>query len=202
MSGRTGESELRDSSIADLVKRLADETNTLLRQEIELAKAEVRQKVDLLRQEVENKRDLATHQLPAAAREGRDQVRASGKRAASALVMFAAAVGLALFGAGAVTAFLILALGGAMPDWAAALVVAAVYLLGAGLLVAAARARLGRIAPLVSSGTLERIRTSARDLVTPSKPARDAALLVPEQTIETLKEDVEWIKSPTRSAAR
>jgi len=37
-------SDLRDESIAELVKRLAEQTNTLVKQEIELAKAELTQK--------------------------------------------------------------------------------------------------------------------------------------------------------------
>jgi len=36
--------DLRDESIAELVKRLADQTNTLVKQEIELAKAELTEK--------------------------------------------------------------------------------------------------------------------------------------------------------------
>ena len=37
-------SDLRDESIAELVKRLAEQTNTLVKQEIELAKAELTEK--------------------------------------------------------------------------------------------------------------------------------------------------------------
>jgi uncharacterized membrane protein YqjE len=40
----TVQSDLRDESIAELVKRLADQTNTLVKQEIQLAKAELTQK--------------------------------------------------------------------------------------------------------------------------------------------------------------
>ena len=36
--------DLRDDSIAELVKRLADQTNTLVKQEIDLAKAELSEK--------------------------------------------------------------------------------------------------------------------------------------------------------------
>jgi hypothetical protein len=202
MATRTDDNELRDRSIAELLKRLADETNTLLRQEMELARAELTQKLVLLRHELEDKRELATRELPAAVRDGRDEIKESGKRAGSAMVMIAAAVVAALFGAGVVTASLILALRGVMPDWAAALVVAAAYLVLAGLLIAAGRTRLGQIAPLLSHNTLERLRKSAHDVVTPSESARGAVSPMPEQTIETLKEDVEWVKSPTRSAAR
>jgi hypothetical protein len=43
-NGSPGDADLRDEGIADLVKRLAAETSTLVRQEIELAKAELAQK--------------------------------------------------------------------------------------------------------------------------------------------------------------
>jgi hypothetical protein len=77
----------------------------------------------------------------------------------------------ALMAAGAVTAFLILVLAIVLPEWASALVV------GAGL--AATAYVLGR------SGK-ERVAEAG-------KP-------VPEQTIETVKEDVEWAKSRAKSA--
>ncbi|HEU4701826.1 MAG TPA: phage holin family protein [Conexibacter sp.] len=44
MSAEANGHELRDESIAELVKRLADQTNTLVKQEIELAKAELTEK--------------------------------------------------------------------------------------------------------------------------------------------------------------
>ena len=53
---RTGE-ELRDQSIGELVKQLAEETNTLVRQELELARAEATRAgqtvVTLARQELQ-----------------------------------------------------------------------------------------------------------------------------------------------------
>src|SRR3954453_2109894 len=76
--------DLRDRSIGELVKQLADQTATLVRQEITLAKAEVTDKGQQL-----------------------------GKGAG--LVAAAAVVG--LLAAGALTAFLIMVLDGAMPNW-------------------------------------------------------------------------------------
>ncbi len=43
-NGSQGGADLRDEGIADLVKKLAAETNTLMHQEIELAKAELAEK--------------------------------------------------------------------------------------------------------------------------------------------------------------
>jgi hypothetical protein len=81
--------------------------------------------------------------------------------------------GLALFAFGALTASLILLLDQVMAAWLGALVVAVVY-----AAVAAVLALRGK----------ERIEESAPP--------------VPEQTVETLKEDVAWAKTQVRSDSR
>jgi uncharacterized membrane protein YqjE len=130
--------ELRERPIADLVKQLASQTSTLVRQEIDLAKAEMSEKA-------------AT----------------AGKGAG--LLGGAAVTG--LLAAGALTACLILVLSEAMDAWLAALIVAVVM----GV-VAAALGLAGR------------------------NKVREATPPVPEQTVETVKEDVEWAKTRTPSA--
>lgn len=80
---------------------------------------------------------------------------------------------LALFAFGALTTALILLLDKAMAAWLAALLVAVVY---------------GAIAAVLALRGRQEIEES-----TPP---------VPEQTIETLKEDVEWAKSQPRSGSR
>ena len=134
----TSHEDLRDRPIGDLVKQLAGQTSTLVKQELDLAKAEMSQKASI-----------------------------AGKGAG--LLGGAAVVG--LLAAGALTACLILALSEVIPDWLAALIVA--LLMGA---VAAVLALQGR----------NRIRAA-----TPP---------VPEQTVETVKEDVEWAKTQRPSA--
>jgi Flp pilus assembly protein TadB len=82
-----------------------------------------------------------------------------------------AGAGAGMFGgAGALTACFILALNAVMPAWLAALIVAVVYGIIAFVLVKQGQARMKRAAPPV-----------------------------PEQTIETVKEDVEWAKTQMRS---
>ena len=130
--------ELRERPIGDLVKQLAGQTSTLVRQEIDLAKAEMSQKATV-----------------------------AGKGAG--LLGGAAVVG--LLAAGALTACLILALGEVIPHWLAALIVALV---------------MGAIAAVLALQGRNRIRAA-----TPP---------VPEQTVETMKEDVEWAKTRTPSA--
>ena len=131
---------LRERPVGELLKELASETTTLVRQELELAKAEVREK---------------------------------GRKAGPGFGMWGAAGAVALGSFGALTAFFMLALDGALPNWAAALVVAAVYAAVAGLLYMRGKERVD-----------------------------EAGSPVPEQTVETLKEDVQWAKHPTTSARR
>jgi uncharacterized membrane protein YqjE len=130
--------ELRERSVGELHKQLANETTTLMRQELDLAKAEMREK--------------------------------AGK-AGPGFGMWGAAGAMALLALGSLTAFLILALDGAMPNWLAALIVALVYAAIAGLLYLRGKQKVD-----------------------------EAGSPVPEQTIETLKEDVQWAKHPTTSA--
>ena len=132
--------DLRDRPIGELMKQLAQETTTLVRQEIELAKAEVTEK---------------------------------GKKAGVGFGLWGGAGVVGLLALGALTAFFILVLDGAMPNWAAALVVAAVY---------------GVIAAVLYLKGKEKVE--------------EAGPPVPEQTKETLKEDVQWAKTQTRSGGR
>ena len=137
---RDAQPALRDHSIAELVKDLATETSKLVRQEIDLAKAEMTDR---------------------------------GKRAGKGVGMLAAGATVALLAFGALTAGLIAALDLAMPTWLAALIVTVVY--GA---IAAVLVQIGR------------------------KQVQEAAPPVPEDTIESVKEDVQWAKTRTRSATR
>jgi uncharacterized membrane protein YqjE len=130
--------ELHDRPIGELLKQLSQETTTLVRQELELAKAEMREK--------------------------------AGK-AGPGFGMWGAAGVTALLALGTLTAFLILALDGAMPNWLAALIVGLVYAAVAGVLYLRGKRRV-----------------------------EEAGSPVPQKTIETVKEDVEWAKHPTTSA--
>lgn len=130
----------REHSVGDLVKELANETSTLVRQEIDLAKAEMTER---------------------------------GKRAGKGAGMLAAAAVAGLLALGALTACLVALLDLAMPTWLAALIVTVVYAGIAGALALVGRNRL-----------------------------REAAPPIPEETIESVKEDVQWAKNRTRSATR
>jgi hypothetical protein len=134
------ENELRDRPLAEVAKNLTSDVSLLVRQEIELAKAEMAQK---------------------------------GRTAAPGIGMFGGAGIVALCAAGALTAFLVLVFSIFLPEWAAALIVGAVLAAVAVVLV-----RQGK----------ERVAGAG-------KP-------IPEQTIETVKEDVEWTKIRASSARK
>jgi len=89
-----------------------------------------------------------------------------GKQAGVGTGMFGGAAIAGLMMLGALTAFLIVVLAIALPAWAAALIVTLIWGAVAGLLALQGRARLARM----------------------GKP-------VPEQTLETVKEDVQWLKN-------
>ncbi len=129
-----------DRSVGDLLKELSEQTSTLVRQELDLAKAEMSEK---------------------------------GKQAGMGAGMFGGAGLFGLLALIALTACLVMALDRAMVDWLAALVVAAAYAAIAGALALTGRNKV-----------------------------REAAPAVPEQTRDTLKEDVEWAKTQRQSAAR
>jgi hypothetical protein len=96
-----------------------------------------------------------------------------GKQAGIGAGLFGAAGAIGLLAAAAMTTCFILLLDMAMPAWLAALVVAVVY-----------------------AGVAAVLALRGRDRVKQAVPP------VPEQTIETVKEDVQWAKTQTRSAKR
>jgi hypothetical protein len=131
---------LRERSIGELFSKLSNETSTLIRQEMELARAELSEK---------------------------------GKEAGKGAGLFGGAGAVGLLGAGALTAGLILLLDLAIAAWLAAIIV--------GLIYVAVAAFLG---------------LKGRDEIQAATPP------MPEQTVDTVKEDVEWAKTRAQSAKR
>ncbi len=154
--------ELRHESTADLVRQLADETRTLVKQELEFARAEASRMGGSVT-------TLAKQEL----RLAKAEMAEKGRKAGPGIGMVGAAGAVGLLAAGTLTAFLVLALDGVMPNWLAALLVGLVYAVIAASLYYAGKGRV-----------------------------QDAGPLVPEQTVETVKEDVEWAKTQLGSGKR
>jgi hypothetical protein len=136
--GTSSDEGLRERSLGDLFGKLSTELSTLIRQELELARAELTQK---------------------------------GKEAGKGAGFLGGAGVVGLLAAGALTAAIIAALDLAMATWLAALIVAIVY---------------GAVAAVLALRGKERVQHA-----TPP---------VPEQTVDTVKEDVAWAKTRARSA--
>jgi uncharacterized membrane protein YqjE len=154
--------ETDELSIPGLVRQLADETTTLVRQELDLARAEAARAADAVV-------TLAKQELQLAKAEMTEK----GRQAGPGIGMIGAAVGMGLLGAGALTAFAVLVLDEAMATWLAALLVGLVYVAVAGALYLMGKARV-----------------------------QEAGPFVPEQTIETVKEDIEWAKTQVGSDSK
>ena len=130
--------DLAHLPMAQLLRRLSDQTSLLVREEVGLAKAELAEK---------------------------------GKRASRGAGMFGGAGVFALYGVGALTAAAILALSLAVASWLAALIVGVLFLAIAGVAALAGK-----------------------------KQVQQATPPMPQQTVETVKEDVQWAKTRARTA--
>ena len=139
-SGPNNGSAAADASMAELVRQLSEQTSTLVRQEMELARAELTQK---------------------------------GKQAGIGAGMFGGAGLLGFYAFGAITAALILGLAEAVDGWLAALIVGLVYAAIAGVLA-----------------------------LTGKNKVQEAVPPVPEQAVESSKEDVQWAKTSAQQARR
>ena len=124
---------LRERGTSELIKALSGQVSTLIRQEIDLAKAEMAEK---------------------------------GKQVGVGAGVFSGAGVAALMMLGSLTAFMILVLALALASWAAALIVTLLWGAIAGTLALIGRNKMRQI----------------------GKP-------LPEKTVETLKEDVQWLKN-------
>ncbi len=134
------DSSLREQSMGELFKELSNELSTLVRQELQLAQAEMTEK---------------------------------GKKAGIGAGMFGGAGITALLALGTLTACVIAALAKGMDVWLAALIVTLVYAAVAGALA-----------------------------LTGKKRVTEATPPVPEQTVETVKEDVQWAKTQLPSGSK
>jgi uncharacterized membrane protein YqjE len=134
-TAETGTANGAPASVGELVGEVARDLSTLMRQELELAKAEIKQE---------------------AARAGKGAGLLGGAGYTGHLFVLFLSVAL------------MAALDVALPLWAAALIVAVLWAAAAAVLATTGRKNLRSVNPK------------------------------PQQTIDTLKEDVQWAKHPTR----
>jgi uncharacterized membrane protein YqjE len=137
MAYGNGPTDAGDRPTADLMRDLSDQTTTLIRKEIELAKVEFD---------------------------------AKRKKATAGAGMFGGAALFGLFAFGALTACLILVLATFLSAWLAALIVTVVYGAIAGVLALRGKKQMQQATPPV-----------------------------PEQAVDSTKEDLEWVKARAKS---
>jgi hypothetical protein len=132
--------DLREESMGALFTQLSDDLSTLMRQELQLARAEMAEK---------------------------------GRKAGLGIGMFGGAGIITFLALQALTACLVALLATAMDVWIAALIITVVYAAAAAGLALSGRQQVSAAAPPV-----------------------------PEQTTETLKEDVQWAKTQLPSGKK
>jgi hypothetical protein len=197
------ELDLRDESVTSLIKRLAIDAQTLVRQEIELAKTEVTEQIDQAKGTAQRTVQLTKEEATHGVQRVKEEVSANGKKAGIAVGMYAGAGVLALFTFGVLTYAFIAALATVLPTWGAALVVAIVYAVIIGVLVVLAKKRLNDALPLLEPETIEDEKQRITSIIERGKEGvTDALPPMPEQTIESIKEDVEWAKNQPQSEKR
>jgi hypothetical protein len=194
-------SELKQRPARQLVRDLSQDASLLIRQEVQLAKAELREKLEMLREDLDERRKIAQQDLVAEVSSAQRQAVANGKQAGIGAGMVAAAGVVGLVALGVLAALIARLLEYGMPLAAALAITLGLYVGAAAAVALLGRNRIRRGTPLVSSQTIASVRADLRRLTAPGRLA-EAMPPVPEQTIETLKEDIEWAKHPTRSAAR
>ena len=113
--------------------------------------------------------DLARHEVELA----KAEMLVKGQRAGIGAGMFGGAGALGLYALGALTAAIIAGIAEALPVWAAALIVAALYGAVAGILALRGRSKVQQATPPV-----------------------------PEQTVQSVKEDVRYTKQRAQEARR
>src|SRR5690242_15744852 len=135
------------------MKQLAEETGTLLRQEVELAKAELLEKLEAVRAEAADRAARARGDVDSAKRE----LAENGKQAGIGAGMLGGAAAVGLIALGVLAALLVRALDSAMPLWVALLLVLLLYLGVTGTLAWLGLERLRAASPIIPSQSLQRL---------------------------------------------
>jgi Flp pilus assembly protein TadB len=137
---------LKEQSLPDLLKQLSQETATLVRQEIELAKAEATEK--------------GQHILE----QGKAELSDKGKKVGTGAGFMGAAGALGLLALMTLTAFLVIVLNEFMPLWLAALIVAVIYAAVAAFLAMKGRDKIKEATPLFPQRTVETAKEDIKDV--------------------------------------
>lgn len=175
--------DLKQRPIGELLGQLGTEISTLVRQEMELAKVTVRDEVE-----------RASVRLRDDVEDAKEEMGGKAKHAGKAAGMGAAAAVAAVLALGTLTAFLVLALDGAVDNWLAALIIGLVWAAIAVVLVVLARKEIDRIGS-VAPRALDRIKRDAQESVEGVK----SDIM---ESADSIKEDVQWARTRSESEKR
>jgi hypothetical protein len=190
-----GTASLKRRHLGELVGQLASDAGTLVRQEVELAKAELQETAASLRRELSDATAVAQTETGEKLALARGELSHKASSIGSGAGNFGAAGLTGLLALGALTACLILLLDRFMPTDLAALVVAVGWGLIAATFALRGRDRIRR------SGTLHTDAWLPRQTIDAFKSVGSSTHVMPTETIETVKEDVQWVKTRGKSDA-
>ncbi len=126
-----------------------------------------------------------------ATNQAKTELSRSGKQAGAGAGVLGGSAVFGLLAGGALTAFFILALDGIVPNWLAALIVAAVYAIAAAVLYTTGRERLKRAFPLVSTRTTQAYKDALGGAVGRSKEGVASAWPpVSPETVQAVRDDI------------
>jgi putative superfamily III holin-X len=182
--GAAGFSE--DLDLKEQLKELSHETIALIRQELELVKAELAEKTDFLKEQLQ----LTTTQARYELEQTKAEFAEIAKKAGVGASLFGSATLLGLGAFGAFTAALIAGLGALMPLWISALLVTFIYGAAAGALAMAGRQKVKEVGAPVPE-TLSRFKSL---FTFRTNKIKDELSDIPQQafsTLSTVKEDVQ-----------
>jgi hypothetical protein len=179
--------DLRDThDLKEELRELSHETIALIRQELELVKAELGEKTDFIKDQVQ----VTTSQVKFELEQTKANLAEAGKKAGVGAGLFG---GAALLGLGAFAAFttaLIAGLGELIPLWLSALAIVVIYGAAAGALAMAGRQKVKQVGAPVPE-TIGRFRNLFKFR---SGKIKDELSEIPQQTLSTLgsvKDDVQ-----------
>ena len=183
-SGVTDFSDNHD--LKDQLKELSQETVHLVRQELQLVKAELSEKSDFLREHIQ----VTTTQVKYELEQTKAELAEAGKKAGIGAGLFGGATLLGLGAFAAFTVVLIAGLGELMPVWASALIVTVIYAAAGGGLALAGRSKVKQVGAPVPE-TVGRFRDLFKFR---GEKIKGELKEVPQQAISTLstvKDDVQ-----------
>ena len=183
-----------DVDLKQELRQLSTETTHLVKQEIELLKAELNQKTDTLKDELRD----ATAEFKHATEVARNEVAEAGKKAGIGAGLFGGASLLGLGAFGALTAAIIAGIAEFLPVWAGALITAVVYGAIAGGLAMAGKTKVSQAAEPLSHTTdrFKNVVTSGTEAV------RNQVSPVPQRTLDSLKDVKQDVGQSWKSGGR